>query len=422
MSGFEPVLTKGIGQYDLTDIHVYESQGGYEGLRKALQMGPQAIVDEVKRSNLRGRGGAGFPAGVKWGFLPNDGRPRYLCANADESEPGTCNNRTLLFANPHLLIEGILITAYANNIRQSFIYCRGEFKRGYEALTKAIEQARAKGYLGKNILGSGFDQEITVHRGAGAYICGEESGLLNSLEGKRGEPRIKPPFPAVVGLYGCPTIINNVETLCNVPPIITRGADWFLSIGYTEKSRGPKIYTVSGCVNRPGNYELPIGTPLDELIEIAGGVKGGKKFKACQPGGSSSPAIGPQHLTINLDFEGCAAAGSMLGTAGVIVYDETVNLVDVALYWAKFYASESCGQCVPCREGTHWIEKVLTRVVQGGGRPEDLQFLADMRKQMAGSTICLLSDAAVFYVGSIVKSFPEEFNAYMKRQEEVRTA
>lgn len=423
---FEPVLTKGIGKVDLRQIDVYEAQGGYQGLRKALTtMEPQAVVEEVKKANLRGRGGAGFPAGVKWGFLANDGRPRYLTVNADESEPGTCNNRTLIFANPHQLIEGILITAFANRITQSFIYIRGEMKKGAEVLVEAIEQARAKGYLGKNILGTGFSQEITVHRGAGAYICGEESALLNSLEGRRGEPRVKPPFPAVVGLYGCPTIINNVETISCVPHIVNNGAEWFTSITANPenpRSCGPKIFTVSGCVQKPGNYELPIGTKLRDVIEIAGGLKPGRTFKACQPGGSSSPLLGPQHLDTPMDFESVGAAGSMLGTAAVMVYDDTVDLVDVALYWAQFYSSESCGQCTPCREGTHWLERVWTRIKEGNGNEQDVQMIADMRKQMAGTTICVLSDAAVFYPSSLLKLFPEELDRYIKKVQGVRTA
>ncbi len=422
---FEPVLTKGIGEVELTNIDVYEAQGGYQGLRKALTMEPLAIVDEVKKANLRGRGGAGFPAGVKWGFLPNDGRPRYLTVNADESEPGTCNNRTLIYANPHQLIEGILITAYANRITQSFIYIRGEFKRGAMLLEKAIEDARAKGYLGKNIMGTEYSQEITVHRGAGAYICGEESALLNSLEGRRGEPRVKPPFPAVVGLYGCPTIINNVETLSNVPHIINNGWEWFTKITANPsnpKSCGPKLFTVSGCVKKPGNYELPIGTTLREVIEIAGGLKDGRTFKAAQPGGSSSPLLGPQHLDTPMDFESVAAAGSMLGTAAVMVYDETVDLVEVALYWSKFYAHESCGQCTPCREGTHWLERVFTRIIDGGGTEADVKMIGDMRTQMAGTTICVLSDAAVFYPASLLKLFPEELDRYIKKVEGVRPA
>lgn len=418
MLNYEPVLTRGVGKVDLRQIENYEALGGYTALKKAVAMEPAAIIDEVKKSGLRGRGGAGFPTGMKWTFLPNDGRPRYLTVNADESEPGTCNNRTLIFANPHQLIEGILISAFANKITQSFIYIRGEFKKGAELLNEAIEQARAKGYLGNNILGTSWSQEITVHRGAGAYICGEESALLNSLEGRRGEPRVKPPFPAVVGLYGCPTIINNVETLSNVPHIINNGAEWFTKITANPanpKSCGPKIYTVSGCVNRPGNYEGPIGLTVRQVIEMAGGLKPGRTFKAVQPGGSSSPILGPQHLDTPLDFESCAAAGSMLGTAAVMVYDDTVDLVEVALYWAKFYSSESCGQCTPCREGTAWLETVMTRIVNGGGNEADLKMVGDMRKQMAGTTICVLSDAAVFYPSSLLKLFPEEFDRYIKR-------
>jgi len=423
---FEPVLTKGIGVIDLTDIDVYEAQGGYRALRKALEgLQPQQIVDEVKKANLRGRGGAGFPAGVKWGFLPNDGRPRYLTVNADESEPGTCNNRTLMYTHPHQLIEGIIITAFANRVTQSFIYIRGEFKRGAEVLQKAVNDAKAKGYLGTNILGSGFSQEITVHRGAGAYICGEESALLNSLEGKRGEPRVKPPFPAVVGLYGSPTIINNVETISCVPHIINNGAEWFTSITANPgnpKSCGPKIFTVSGCVQRPGNYELPIGTKLRDVIEAAGGLRPGRTFKAAQPGGSSSPLLGPQHLDIAMDFEGCAAAGSMLGTAAVMVYDETVDLVEVAMYWSRFYSSESCGQCTNCREGTHWLERTFSRIVAGGGVESDIKMIGDMQRQMAGTTICVLSDAAVFYPSSLLRLFPEELARYIQKAKEVRSA
>ncbi|MBP2017585.1 NADH-quinone oxidoreductase subunit F [Symbiobacterium terraclitae] len=423
---FEPVLTKGIGKVDLTNIDVYEAQGGYQALRKALtSMEPQAIVEEVKKANLRGRGGAGFPAGVKWGFLPNDGRPRYLTVNADESEPGTCNNRTLIYANPHQLIEGIIITAFANRITQSFIYIRGEFKRGAEILMKAIEDARKKGYVGQNILGTGFSQEITVHRGASAYICGEESALLNSLEGRRGEPRVKPPFPAVVGLYGCPTIINNVETISNVPHIVKNGWEWYTKITANPsnpKSCGPKLFTVSGCVQRPGNYELPMGVTLREVIETAGGLRPGRKLKAVQPGGSSTPMLTPEHLDVPMDFESVAAAGSLLGTAAVIVYDDTVDLVDVALYWTRFYSHESCGQCTPCREGTHWLERVFARIKAGGGTEGDLKMIADMQTQMAGTTICVLSDAAVTFPVSLLKLFPEELERYINRVKEVRPA
>ncbi len=428
--GFEPVLTKGIGSVDLVDIENYESLGGYQALRKALkQMTPEEVHQEVKDSGLRGRGGAGFPTGVKWGFLPDDGRPRYLCCNADESEPATFNNRLLIEYNPHLLIEGILISAYAIKSTQSFIYLRGEFKRGYDILMRAIEQARAKGYLGKNILGTDFSQEITVHRAAGAYICGEETGLLSSLEGGRGEPRLKPPFPAVSGLYGMPTIVNNVETLANVPPIIERGASWYRTLG-TEKSPGTKIYSVSGMVERPGNYELPLGVTMREILELAGGVRNGRKLKAFQPGGASAPILLPEHLDVPLDFESAAEAGSMLGTAGVVVFDETVCLIKTAKYYADFFAHESCGQCTPCREGTAWIKRIIDRFEAGQGTKQDLEILAGLKRTMQGATICLLADAATFFVLSVLEHFPEEFEAHMNGKgcpmdlpvEEVQTA
>ncbi|MFO7173235.1 MAG: NADH-quinone oxidoreductase subunit NuoF [Bacillota bacterium] len=418
---FEPVLTKGIGVLDLNDIRVYESQGGYQALRKALkQMTPDEVREEVTRSNLRGRGGAGFPTGRKWSFLPNDGRPRYLVCNADESEPGTCNNRILIQWNPHQLIEGILLAAYAIGAAKSFIYIRGEFYRGYKSLMAAIEQARARGYIGENILGSGWSQEIVVHRGAGAYICGEESALLNSLEGKRGEPRLKPPFPAVVGLYGMPTIVNNVETLSCVPHIINRGAEWFASIG-PASSPGPKIYSVSGLVRRPGNYELPMGVTLRELIfEHAGGMLPGRTFKAASPGGSSTPILVEQHLDTPLDFDSVRAAGSMLGTAGVIVYDNTVSMPKVAEYFSRFYAGESCGQCTPCREGTNWMYRIIRRMQAGGGQPVDLEVLRSMGTTMSGTTICPLADASLGFVLSAMKYFPEEFEALAGAPKEVR--
>lgn len=426
---FEPVLTKGIGEVDLVDIDVYESQGGYAALRKAMkELSPEDVFTEVKNANLRGRGGAGFPAGVKWGFLPDDGRPRYLCCNADESEPGTFNNKMLIEYNPHLLIEGILLAAYANQCAQSFIYLRGEFRRGYDILIRALEQAKAKGYVGNDILGSGFSQEITVHRGAGAYICGEETGLLSSLEGGRGEPRLKPPFPAVSGLYGMPTIVNNVETLCNVPHIVDRGADWFLSIG-TEKSPGPKIFSVSGKVNRPGNYELPLGVTLRELLEEhAGGLLPGSTLKAVQPGGASSPVLLPEHMDLPLDFDSVPAAGSILGTAGVMVFDQTVCMVRTALYYADFFSHESCGQCTPCREGTAWTARILRRIEQGEGTQHDLEVLRGLKTTMSGTTICLLSDFSITYLQSVLEHFADEFDAHVKgnacglHTEEVRSA
>lgn len=411
---FEPVLTRGIGTLDLVDINVYEQQGGYEGLRKALKMTPEEVTAEVLNSGLRGRGGAGFPTGRKWTFLPNNGEPRYLVVNADESEPGTFSNRMLIEYHPHQLIEGMLIAAYAIQAARTFIYFRGEFWRGHNIFVKALHQAREKGYLGANILGSGFDMEIVPHRGAGAYICGEETGLLSSLEGGRGEPRLKPPFPAVQGLYAKPTIVNNVETLSNVPHIIARGADWFKSIG-TERSPGPKIYSVSGLVKKPGNYELPLGVTLREVIfEHAGGMLDGRKFKAAQPGGGSSGVLVEQHLDTPMDFDSIMAAGSMLGTAGVIVFDNTTCMVQVGVYLNRFYANESCGQCTPCREGTHWISRILERFETGGGRPEDIEVLKSLKVQMAGTTICVLSDASLGYIQSAIKYFPEEFEAHIR--------
>ncbi|OUM99644.1 MAG: NADH oxidoreductase (quinone) subunit F [Firmicutes bacterium ZCTH02-B6] len=406
-------MTKGIGEVDLTRIENYEAQGGYQALRKALKgMTPADVHAEVKKANLRGRGGAGFPAGLKWGFLPDDGRPRYLCCNADESEPGTFNNRMLIEYNPHLLVEGILLAAYAVRAARSFIYIRGEFRKGYRVLMDAIEQARAKGYLGDRILGTDFSQEIVVHRGAGAYICGEETGLLSSLEGGRGEPRNKPPFPAVAGLYGMPTVVNNVETLCNVPFIIDRGADWFLSIG-TEKSPGTKIFSVSGAVNRPGNYELPLGVTLGELLEVAGGLKPGSKLKAVQPGGASSPVLLPNNLDLPLDFDSVQQAGSILGTAGVMVFDQNVCMVRTALYYADFFSHESCGQCTPCREGTAWTARLLRKIERGEGTPADIEVLKSLRGTMSGTTICLLSDFSITFLQSVLKHFADEFEAHI---------
>lgn len=424
------VLTKGIGEVDLTRIENYEAQGGYAALRKAMrELTPQDIHEEVKKANLRGRGGAGFPAGIKWGFLPDDGRPRYLACNGDESEPGTFNNRMLIEYNPHLLIEGILLAAYAVRASKSFIYLRGEFWKGERVLEDAIEQARAKGYLGDNILGTDFSQEIVVHRGAGAYICGEETGLLSSLEGGRGEPRNKPPFPAVAGLYGMPTVVNNVETLCNVPFIVERGADWFLSIG-TEKSPGTKLFSVSGMVRRPGNYELPLGITMRELIyDVAGGLLPGRTLKAVQPGGASSPVLLPEHLDLPLDFDTVQQAGSILGTAGVMVFDETVCMVRTALYYADFFAHESCGQCTPCREGTAWTARLLRKIEQGQGTREDIEVLKSLKPMMTGTTICLLADFSITYLQSVLEHFSEEFEAHIQgraclaeQPQEVRSA
>ena len=396
----------------------YLAAGGYQALPKALkEMQPAALIDEVKKSGLRGRGGAGFPTGMKWGFIPKDSpRPTYLVCNSDESEPGTFKDRMLIEEDPHQLIEGIVISSYAIGCHQAFIYCRGEFVHGARVLQRAIGEAYARGYLGANILGSGFSLELTVHRGAGAYICGEETGLLESLEGKRGQPRPKPPFPAVSGLYRSPTVVNNVETLCNIPHIVKRGAAWFAGIG-PAKSAGPRLFSVSGHVNRPGNYELPMSVTLRELIlDHAGGIPGGRRLKAVIPGGSSAPVLTGQHLDISMDFESLAAAGSMGGSGGVVVMDETTCMVRVGEIVARFYHHESCGQCTQCREGTAWLHKTLRRIEHGQGRKEDLDLLLDMCDNMKGKTICVLSDAAAMPIESYLKYFREEFELHIRER------
>jgi NADH-quinone oxidoreductase subunit F len=412
------ILTKNIGVPDLQHIDVYESLGGYQSLAKALrQHTPAEIIEIIKKSGLRGRGGAGFPTGMKWGFVPkNTGKPVYLCVNADESEPGTFKDRLIIEKDPHQLLEGTIISAYALECHQAFIYIRGEFAYGAEILNKAVSEAYSKGRLGRNILGSGYDLDLTVHRGAGAYICGEETALLESLEGKRGHPRLKPPFPAVVGLYGSPTVINNVETLSNIPHIIQNGAEWYASIG-TEHNSGTRLFGVSGHVNQRGVYELPMGTPLRELIfEHCGGIRNGRKLKAVVPGGSSVPVLTADQIDVKLDFDSVAGAGSMLGSAGVIVMDETTCMVAAARRIARFYAEESCGQCTQCREGTEWICRILTRLENGSGRPGDLELLLDLCSNMKGRTICPLSDAAAMPIESYIQRFPEEFSAHIQEQ------
>jgi len=397
-------------------IRYYEGRGGYGALRKALKLSPAEVTATVKDSGLRGRGGAGFPTGVKWGFLPKGGeKPVYLVVNADESEPGTFKDRVFLELDPHLLLEGIAISAYAIGAHQAFVYVRGEFVRQAQSLERAAAEARAKGYLGKNILGSGFDLEVVVHSGAGAYVCGEETGLIESLEGKRGYPRLKPPFPANVGVFGCPTIVNNVETLCNVPAIVERGASWYRTLG-TEKSPGTRIFGVSGHVRRPGIYELPMGVPLRELVETwCGGVRSSYTLKAVIPGGSSVPVIRADELDkVNMDFESCAAAGTMLGSAGVIVLDESVCMVDTGLNLARFYAHESCGQCTPCREGCWWMAGILRRLEHGTGSLQDVDLLLDICDNMFFKTICPLADAAAMPIESYVKKFRAEFEQHVK--------
>jgi NADH-quinone oxidoreductase subunit F len=413
----ERLLTRWVDIPDLRRLDVYEAHGGYQALRKALfEMTPEQLVNEVKNSNLRGRGGAAFPTGVKWSFIPKESKkPVYVCCNADESEPGTFANRYQLENDPHGIIEGILICCRAVGSHTCFVYLRGEFSLQKQRLDAAIAQARAKGYIGKNIMGSGFDVEIWTHRGAGAYICGEETGLLESLEGKRAYPRNRPPFPAIQGAFGCPTVVNNVETLSNIPHIITRGADWYKAIG-PEKSPGPKLFCLSGHLNRPGLYELPMGYPLKDLIyEVGGGILGGKQLKAVIPGGSSFPVFTAEEaVKVNMDFDSVRAAGSLMGTAGVMVMHEDTCMVDALKTIAHFYHHESCGQCTPCREGCGWIEKLLIDLEDGRGKMDDLQVLIDVATNMEGNTICVLADSLSMPVKSFVPKFRSEFEEHVR--------
>ena len=398
-------------------IEAYLARGGYRAAAKALgNLQPPEIIDMVKRSGLRGRGGAGFPTGVKWGFIPKDpGVPKYLLCNADEGEPGTFKDRQLLERDPHQLLEGIIIASYAIGAEVSYVYLRGEFLDGLAVLERALAEAYARGYLGKNILGSRLNLDVYVHRGAGAYICGEETALIESLEGKRGEPRIRPPFPAVKGVYQCPTAVNNVETLCNIPHIVLRGAEWYASLG-TPKSTGTRVFSVSGHVRYPGNYELPLNATLRELIfGYAGGIPDNRRLKAIIPGGSSASALTADHLDVGLDFESLAAAGSMGGSGAVIVMDETTCMVKVGEVVNRFYHHESCGQCTQCREGTAWLHKMLKRIEQGGGRLADLETLKDVCRNMKGQTICVLSDSAAMPTESYLKYFREEFEAHIEQ-------
>ncbi|OGU25602.1 MAG: NADH oxidoreductase (quinone) subunit F [Ignavibacteria bacterium GWA2_54_16] len=395
----------------LHTIDVYEAQGGYGAFRKALGMKPDEIIDEVKKSGLRGRGGACFPAGLKWSFMPKQTpKAKYLCVNGDESEPGTFKDRQIFEFNPHLLIEGTLIAAYAMGVKTSYIYIRGEYGKWIKMLERAIESAYAKGFVGQNILGSTFSTEIVVHRGAGAYICGEESSLMNSIEGQRGYPRIKPPFPAQNGLWGCPTTINNVETISNVPLIISNGWEWYSKIG-APKHPGPILVGVSGHVNKPGVYEMPTGVPLLEIIyKYAGGIPGDKAIKAVIPGGSSTMIMRNDQLEGTcMDADSLKAAGSSVGTAGLIVMDEDTDLIKVITRISKFYYHESCGQCTPCREGTGWLWKILQRFEEGEGRSEDIDLLMDIANNIEGNTICALGDAAAWPVQSMIRRFRDEF-------------
>ena len=410
------IIRNYVDRPDSYTIESYLSSGGYSALRKTLGMAPGDITDVVKKSGLRGRGGAGFPAGIKWSFVPPDSKkPVYLCCNADESEPGSFKDREILEKDPHQMIEGIIIACYAIRSHKAYIYIRGEMPYGAKRVQQALDEAYAHGYLGKNILLSSFDIDIKLYIGAGAYICGEETGLLESIEGKKGEPRPKPPFPAQIGLFGCPTIVNNVETLACVPHIINNGADWFASIG-TPRNTGTKIFGLSGHVTNPGLYELPLGINLLELIEeYGGGVLGGRRIKAVSPGGSSSAVFSADELDIAMDFDSIAAAGSMLGTAGVTVMDETVSMVKVAQNLAHFYRDESCGQCVQCREGTWWLEKILREIDEGKGSIEYIDIILDACSQMRGTTICALADGCAMPVESIVRKFRDEFEEQIKR-------
>jgi len=400
----------------------YEADGGYQGLKKAVTVPPAELIDLVKKSNLRGRGGAGFPTGLKWSFIPKDNpKPRYLCINADESEPGTFKDRYICDLDPHLLIEGTAIAAYAIGAHTAYIYIRGEFKRPAERVEAALKEAYAAGLIGKRLGGSDYPLEITLHRGAGAYICGEESALLESLEGKRGWPRIKPPFPAVVGLFGAPTIINNVETVANLPAIVLRGAEWFAKLG-TEKSGGTRLICVSGHVQKPGVFEIHMQTTVRQLVDdICGGPLPGRKIKAVIPGGSSAPVLGIDELDVACEFEALKNAGTMAGSGGVIVMDDSACMVRSLWRVAKFYSEESCGQCTPCREGTPWLESLLYKIEVGRAQPRDLETLLDVAKAICpfppmglGNTICALGDAAALPVHSFLKRFRPEFEKHVK--------
>jgi NADH-quinone oxidoreductase subunit F len=413
----ERIVTKNIEVPGLDTLDGYRKLGGYEALAKALKnYQPDELVDVIKQSGLRGRGGAGFPTGMKWGFLAKNDRPRYLCCNADESEPGTFKDRWLMEKNPHQLVEGVIITSFACKVTTAFIYVRGELALAGRQIGRAIEEAYAAGLIGQNILDSGYNLEIILHRGAGAYICGEESALMESLEGRRGYPRLKPPFPAVVGLYGGPTVINNCETLSTIPAIVQNGAEWYASFG-TEKSKGTRVFCLSGQVKKPGNYELPLGTPLRTLIydeAYGGGILGDKELKAIIPGGSSTFLLKADKIDTPLDFESIAAAGSMLGSGGVVVISEDTCMVGAILRMTEFYRDESCGKCTPCREGTYWLTQVLERLEHGHGKQSDLDLLLDVCDNISGKSFCPLGDAATSSITSGVKLFREEFEYHVR--------
>lgn len=413
----ELIVTKNMDVPGLDTLEVYQQYDGYNGLEKALkEHQPDELVEIVKKSGLRGRGGAGFPTGLKWSFLAKNDQPRYLCCNCDESEPGTFKDRMLMEKNPHQLVEGVIICSYACRVTTAFIFVRGELPYAGRQVERAVQEAYAAGYLGQNILGSGYSLDVIVHRGAGAYICGEESALMEALEGKRGYPRLKPPFPAVVGLYGGPTVINNCETLSALPPILRNGAEWYASIG-TEKSKGTRVFCLSGHVKKPGNYELPIDTSFRTLIyddQYGGGILGDKKLKAFVPGGSSAPMLAADKIDVAMDYESVAAAGSMAGAGAVIVMNEDTCMVAAVLRMTEFYRDESCGKCTPCREGTYWLTEILHRLEHGGGKQKDLDLLLDICDNISGKSFCPLGDAATGSVVSGVKLFREEFAEHVR--------
>jgi NADH-quinone oxidoreductase subunit F len=412
-----PVLTDNWGTDRSWTLAAYEDRGGYAALTRALGMAQDDVIEAVKASGLRGRGGAGFPTGMKWGFLPPDeeGKPpkdRYLVVNADESEPGTCKDIPLMMASPHTLVEGVIISSYAIKAKHAFIYVRGEVLHVVRRLQRAVQEAYLAGHLGKDIHGSGYDLDLIVHAGAGAYICGEETALLDSLEGRRGQPRLRPPFPAVAGLYASPTVINNVESIASVPSIIGNGPDWFASMG-TEKSKGFGIFSLSGHVKKPGQYEAPLGITLRTLIDLAGGIREGHELKFWTPGGSSTPLLTAEHLDVPLDFEAVGAAGSMLGTRALQLFDETTCVVRAVLRWTEFYKHESCGKCTPCREGTWWLVQTLARLEKGEGSEADLDLLLDQCDNILGRSFCALGDGATSPISSSIKYFRDEYLAHV---------
>jgi NADH-quinone oxidoreductase subunit F len=410
-----PVLTKRFGTNQPWRIDNYEGLDGYSGLRKALALAPDELIALVKDATLRGRGGAGFPAGMKWQFIPqNDGKPHYVVVNADEGEPGTCRDLPLMMNDPHSLIEGVIIACYAVRSQHAFIYIRGEAVHAIRRVSQAVREAYDRGYLGRDILGKGIDVDITVHSGAGAYICGEETALLDSLEGKRGQPRLKPPFPATNGLYDSPTVVNNVGSLASVPYIVLGGADWFKQMG-PDGSPGPNMYSLSGRIKQPGQYEAPMGTTLRELLELAGGMSRDKELKFWTPGGSSTPMFTREHLDVPLDFDSVVKAGSINGTSAIMIFDEDDSVVRAVWKWTKFYEHESCGKCTPCREGCYWAAQILDRIVHGQGTVEDIDTLLDLGDNILGRSFCALGDGAVSPIASGIQYFRDEFEALIRQ-------